>query len=144
MKFILDDILNDELKEYLLAQEGVIDVDFTAKDYITELNIKTGKKISPIIVYKHIQLFQNNDYSTLLGFDKGYTGNFKNMNYYVEDICCDYCYKGLIEELFENNNIKAVKSNYDFNRTSSDVNLEIEYNSDYKEKDLVKFLEEEI
>ena len=128
MKFILDDILNDELKEYLLAQEGVIDVDFTAKDYITELNIKTDKKISPIIVYKHIQLFQNNDYSTLLGFD----------------ICCDYCYKGLIEELFENNNIKAVKSNYDFNRTSSDVNLEIEYNSDYKEKDLVKFLEEEI
>ena len=66
------------------------------------------------------------------------------MSYYIEDICCDYCYKGLIEDLFENSSIKSVKSNFDFNRTSSDVTLEIEYAQDYKEQDLIKYLEEKI
>jgi len=142
MKLILDDLINKELKEYLLEQDGINNVIVSNKEFLTTLNIDYDKRITPEIIMKHIELFQKNKYSILFEFDKGTIGNFRILKYTIDDICCEYCYKGLIKDLFENEKIKSVKSNFDYNKSNFDIDFIIEYDENYKEEDLIKYIKE--
>ncbi len=144
MELTLNDYISDELKEYLLMQNGIIDVVITRTNdkYLTKLNIKYNNKTTPEIIMKHIELFQNNRYSILFAFDKGTIGNYKKLKYTVSDMCCYYCYEGLVMDLFENNKIKSVKSNFDFKMPAFNIEFTIEYDEKYKEEDLIKYIKE--
>ena len=142
MKLILDDLINKELKEYLLEQDGINNVIVSNKEFLTTLNIDYDKRITPEIIMKHIELFQKNKYSILFEFDKGTIGDFRILKYTIDDICCEYCYKGLIKDLFENEKIKSVKSNFDYNKPNFDIEFIIEYDENYKEEDLIKYIKE--
>lgn len=142
MKLILNDFINEELKEYLLIQEGIIYVEFNEKNHLTELNIKYNEKTTPNIIMKYIELFQNNEYSILFEFDKGTIGTFKILKYTIDDMCCEYCYRGLVMDLFENENIKSVKSNFDYNMPAFNIEFIIEYNEKYTKEELIEFIKE--
>ena len=142
MKLILDDFINEELKEYLLMQDGVDSVVIDNENFLTILNIKYNKKSPPEIIMKYIELFQKNKYSILFEFDKGIIGDFKVLKYTIDDMCCEYCYKGLIMDLFENKKIKSVKSNFDFNKPAFDIELIIEYAKEYNEEKLIKYIKD--
>ena len=49
---------------------------------------------------------------SLLSFDK--YPKFETCNYTIirDDLCCEYCYKGAIEDLFEIEGIETVKGNF--------------------------------
>ena len=83
MKLILDDVLDSELKDYLLSQDGIIDVQITNKDDIGEINITFDNRITPLLIMKYIELFQNNDCNTIMSFDKGTVCELKQMNYLI-------------------------------------------------------------
>ena len=140
MKLRLDDVVDGELKEYLLSQEGINDVIFTNKDLIADIYIKFDNSINPMIIMKYIELFQGYNYSAILEFDKGYDGKFKLLKYIVDDMCCEYCYKGLVMDLFENDKIKSVKSNFDFNKPPFDIEFLIEYDDNCDEQELKKYI----
>ena len=123
-------------------QEGIIDIEFNKDKNLTILDIKHSERIPPYIIMQHIELFQRNRYSILFEFDKGTLGNFKVLKYTVEDMCCDYCYRKLVMDLFENENIKSVKSNFDFNIPAFNIEFIIEYDKKYKEEDLIKYVKE--
>jgi len=142
VKLILDDFINEELKEYLLMQDGVDSVVIDNENFLTILNIKYNKKSPPEIIMKYIELFQKNKYSILFEFDKGTIGDFKVLKYTIDDMCCEYCYKGLIMDLFENKKIKSVKSNFDFNKPAFDIELIIEYAKEYNEEKLIKYIKD--
>ena len=142
MKLILDDLVNEELKEYLLMQDGIDDVVFDSENFLTKLNIEYNKKTTPEIIMKYIELFQKNKYSILFEFDKGTIGDFKLLKYTIDDMCCEYCYKGLVMDLFENEKIKSVKSNFDFNKPAFDIEFLIEYSKDYSEQELIQYIKE--
>ena len=69
MKIVLDDIFVDELKDYLIDQPGINYVEVITKNLISEININS--KIDPLVVLQYIELFQKNNNSTMLSFDKG-------------------------------------------------------------------------
>ena len=146
MKIIIDDTfdssLGDELKTYLLDQVGINTVNFTVidKSIITEINIEFNNQSSPITIMKYIDLFQKYYYSVILEFDKENDDKCKSLKYVVENMCCEYCYKGLVKYLFENNNIKSVKSNFAFDKPASNIEFIIEYNSNCKEEDILKYI----
>ena len=142
MKLVLDDYISEELREYLKMQEGINDVIFNKKDNLTILDIKHNNKITPNIIMKHIEVFQKNKFSILFEFDKGTKGNFKILKYTIDDMCCDYCYRGLIMDLFENENIKSVKSNFDFNMPAYNIQFIIQYDEKYTEDELIKYINE--
>lgn len=144
MKIILDGILDLELRGYLLSQEGIDDVDIIVKDFISEISIKFNKKITPLIIMKYIDLFQKNQCSTMLSFKKDESNDFNILKYNVKNMCCEYCYKGLIYDLFENEFINSVKSNFDFYKSKFDIELIIEYDKNYSKEDLIKYIEEKI
>ena len=142
MKLVLDDYISEELREYLKMQEGINDVIFNKKGNLTILDIKHNNKITPNIIMKHIEVFQKNKFSILFEFDKGTKGNFKILKYTIDDMCCDYCYRGLIMDLFENENIKSVKSNFDFNMPAYNIQFIIQYDEKYTEDELIKYINE--
>lgn len=142
MRVVLDDAISKELKDYLLTQEGITDVEFDSKDFLTILNIKHDNETTPEIVMKYIELFQDNKYSILSEFDKESISDFKVLKYTIEDMCCEYCYKGLVMDLFENKKIKSVKSNFDYRAPAFNIEFIIEYDKDYKKEELIEYINE--
>ena len=57
-------------------------------------------------------------------------------------MCCDYCYRNLVMDLFENERIKSVKSNYDYNKPAFNIEFEIKYDEKYSEKELIEYIKE--
>lgn len=144
MKLILDDIFDKEMKKYLLSQDGIISVDIEAKDFISEVNVKYNNNVTPLMALKYIDIYQKNDFTTILGFDKEQAYDCNELTYIVDDMCCEYCYKGLIQGLFENEFINSVKSNFDFSKPAFNIELVIKYDKNYDEDELKKYIEEKI
>ena len=142
MEIKLDGIVNPKPKDFLLSQEGINDVVIYYDDYFTRLNIKYNKKTTPIIVMKYIELFEKYKYSNLVEFNKEYGGTTKVLQYIIDDMCCEYCYMGFVMDLFENDKIKSIKSNFDFNKPAFNVEFLIEYDKKYNEEDLIKYIKE--
>ena len=142
MEIKLDDIVSPELKEYLLTQEGITDVDINYDGYFIKLNIKFNEKTAPIIIMKYIELFEGYKYSNLVEFNKEKIEKFKTLKDTIDDMCCEYCYMDLIWNLFENNKVKSVKSNFDIAKPAFNVEFLIEYSEDYDEQELIEYIKE--
>ena len=142
MKLVSDDFINKEIKEYLLTQEGIIDVELNENHNLTTLDIKYNENITPNIILKYIELFQNRQYSILFEFDKNTKGIFNVLEYVIDDMCCDYCYRRLVTDLFENEHIKSVKSNFNYQMPAYNIKFIIEYDNDYTEEELIKYIKE--
>ena len=142
MKLKLDGIVNPELKEFLLTQDGITDVELNYDGDFIELDIKFNDETSPNIIMKYIEMFGKYQFSNLFEFNKDYKGKTKILKYIVDDMCCEYCYMGLVMDLFENDKIKSVKSNFDFDKPAFNIEFTIEYAEGYKEEDLIKYIEE--
>ena len=142
MKLILDDMISEEVREYLLTQEGITDVKIDEKEFFVILNIKYNEKTTPEIIMKYIELFQICDYSLLFEFDKETEGNYKIYKYVVDDMCCEYCYRNLVMNLFENKKIKSVKSNFEYNKPAFNIEFTIECDETYSENELIEYIKE--
>lgn len=57
-------------------------------------------------------------------------------------MCCKYCYMGLVVNLFENDRIKSIKSNFDFAKPVFNIEFIIEYDEEYKDEDIVIYIKE--
>lgn len=140
MKIILDVFFTDELKEYLLSQDGIVEVDLVDLDVFSQININCDKRIAPQIIINYINLFDNNEVPKIIEFDKKTESNFQVLKYTIKDMCCEYCYKSLVEKLFLNESVKSVKSNFDFNKPAFNIEFVIEYDKNYSEKELIKYI----
>ncbi len=142
MEIKLDGTINPELKDFLLSQEGITNVEINYDDYFIKLNIKFNEKTNPNIIMKYIELFKKYKYSNLVEFNKEYVGKTKILKYIVDDMCCEYCYMGLVMDLFENDRIKSVRSNFDFKMPAFNIEFIIEYDDKYNEEELIKYIKE--
>lgn len=140
LKLVFNDFIGDELKEYLSVQEGIISVTTSSENEGVCLNIEYDNNITPEMIYSFIVLFKKYNNSYLFKFDKGLEGSFKTYTHIVEDMCCEYCYMNFVEELFKNENIKSITSNYVIGGDASNINFTIEYKDNYKKEDLINYL----
>jgi copper chaperone CopZ len=141
MEILLDEF-NEGLREYLLSQDYIEAVEVTNLDYLIKYKIKHNHKISCLIIYQFICLYLNTNYSCLVSFDKGDIKSFKTLNYKIDDICCEYCYKGLVDDLFNNNHIKSVNSDIDFSKPMNKVNFKIEYDDSVSKESIIDYIKE--
>mgnify|MGYP003302725837 CR=1 FL=1 len=140
MEIKLDGIVSPELREFLLSQEGITDVEIDYDNYFIKLNIKLNEKTTPNIVMKYIELFEKSKYSNLVEFNKDFNNKSKTLKYKIDDMCCEFCYKDLVMELFKNDKIKSVKSNIDFNKPFINIEFTIEYDENYSEDELIRYI----
>ncbi len=83
---------------------------------------------------------------SILSFDKYL--KFKTVNYMItrDDICCEWCYKGAIEDLFEIEGIEIVNGNFnedDFENREKII-ISIKYNPNLISIDEMKQIELEL
>lgn len=131
----IDGLFNDELSEYLLEQEGIEKINIDDKDKFIKVEISYNDKISPLIIYKYIKLFLKEKNAILISFNKNSNNSIHSFKYTIENICCEYCYKGLIESLFEIDSVKSIQTNYNYDNIKSRIEFNIEINENItKEK----------
>ena len=144
MKLYLDDIFDLEIKEYLLKQNGIENVLITNRNFISEIDITCNEEVTSAIIAKYIQLYLNIKFSFLLEFDKKVNYGIKKLTYVIDDMCCEYCYKALVTELFINENIKSFRSNFDITKPLINIKMEIEFNEELDEQEIINYINEKL
>jgi copper chaperone CopZ len=136
----LDTWGHKELKEYLLTVNGISEVDIDDENNI-KVSITYDSKITSLkIIRMELDLFFNKSSEpTMLAFDKHREYN-KDYTLIIKDVCCEYCFKGMIEELYEIDGIGSATSNYDFNQYK-DIPIFITYNENIISLDNIKKIE---
>ena len=113
LTIVIDDWGNKELKEYLVSLNGVLDVTINDTD-VLEIYIKYDNNlITENILKMEIYLFlELKDFPSIISFNKHPKDKTEDYTIIREDFCCEFCYKGAIEELFETKGVEIVESDF--------------------------------
>lgn len=132
--------LDKELKEYLLSQNGIHNVEIDDKS--ETINIRYNPKLINIkIIILEILAFMNMlKTPSIILFNKHSKKTLLKTTIIIKDLCCEYCLKGMIEELLFINGIEKVDTNFDYTN-KKDVALNIEYDKEIISKEDVTKLE---
>ena len=113
LTIIIDHWGHKELKDYLSSLKGILEVIIHHENQL-EIYIKYDSNlITPKIIKIEILLFLNIlKVPSILSFDKH--SSTKTLEYKIikKDVCCEYCFKGAIDDLFEIDGIEKVDSNF--------------------------------
>lgn len=134
LKIEYSDFLDKELNEYLSSLNGVLfsKVDMEKNEIYVEYDLTI---ISIKILKMEIILYLNlNNTPSIISFDKHYEKGVKEDVIIIEDLCCEYCLKGMIEDLLD---CDAIKSAYtDFNYIDkNNVNIYITFDDNALKSD---------
>lgn len=132
--------LDKELKEYLLSLNGihVVEID----DKCETINIKYNPEIITIKIIK-LEILAFMDIlkmPSIISFNKYSKNMLTKTTIIVKDLCCEYCLKGMIEELLLINGIEKVNTNFDYSN-KKDVVINIEYDNQLITKEDIEMLE---
>lgn len=152
LTIIIDYWEHKELKEYLMSLKGILEVSIKNEEQL-EIYIKyTPKLITLQIIKFEILSFLNVlKRPSILAFDKHSIINTAEYKISRADICCEYCFKGAIEDLFDIDGIQKVESNFNeekyYQKTYDErdsVFLSIKYNSELISIDDMKQIESKL
>ena len=130
-----------------MSLNGILDVIITKQEQL-EIYIKYDPDlITTKIIKNEILLFLDIlKTPSILAFDKHSTMKTSEYTITRNDICCEFCLKGAIEDLFEIDGIEKVESNFDKENYNEQDNvvINIKYNSDLISRDDMKQMESKL
>lgn len=144
----LDTWGHKELKDYLMSLEGIFEVNIDDTNKLDVYLKYNSNLITPKIIKMEILLFLNVvKIPSLLSFNK--YPKFKILNYTIirDDLCCEYCFKGAIDDLFEIEGIEQVESNFNEDylfqnyENREKIKINIKYNPNLIDSDTMKQIE---
>lgn len=131
LTLIIDNWGHKELLEYLMSLDGILDVKISNEKYL-KINVKYDPKLlNSLMIRMEIFFFLDIlKIPSLIGFDKHFSGDTLKYSIIKKDICCEYCLKGAIDDLFIINGIEKVMVNYDENDyvEGKDIIININFN----------------
>lgn len=137
-----DDLwLDKELKEYLSTLKGIHNVEIDLK--YESITIRYDSELISIKIIK-LEILTFMDVlktPSVISFNKHSNKILTKTAIVIKDLCCEYCLKGMIEELLLINGIEKVDTNFDY-INKKDVLLNIEYNNELISKEDIKILED--
>ncbi len=142
LTFMIDDWGHKELQEYLNSLKGMISVEIKNEKKL-EINLKYDETlITPDIIKMEILFFlELQTRPSILAFDKHYKNKTSDTSIIIDDLCCEYCLKNAIEELFHVDGIECVTSNFVEGEFEEKVILNIKYNSHLINHEKIKQIE---
>lgn len=144
----LDTWGHKELKDYLISLEGIFEVNIEDTNKVDVYLKYNSNLITPKIIKMEILLFLNIVKTpSLLSFNK--YPKFKTLNYTIvrDNLCCEYCFKGTIDDLFEIEGIEQVESNFNEDylfqnyEDREKIKINIKYNPNLIDSDTMKQIE---
>lgn len=143
LTIVLDNWGHKELKDYLLSLKGILDVNINNEKDL-EINIKYDSKlISNKIIKEEIKLFLDIQKTpSIISFDKHCKNKTTCYKIIRKTICCEYCFKGIIEDLFEIDGIEKVESNFTNDYSNQkEIIISIYYDKDILNDEEMKQIE---
>ena len=127
-KFDFDNVMSsNDFSDYFLSLKGIKDVNYKNDDYL-EITIQYTDDISLERIKLELELYFNIlNIPEMLFFDKHIKKDLKKEKIVIKDMCCEYCIKGTIEDLFDTNGIISVYTNYDPLEIWPDITFYITY-----------------
>ena len=113
LTIVIDNGGHNELKEYLVSLNGILSVEIRNNEQLNIYLKYNSSLITPKIIKMEILLFLDIvKIPSILSFNK--YPKFKTLNYTIirDDLCCEYCFEGAIDDLFEIEGIEKVESNF--------------------------------
>lgn len=135
-----------ELKEYLLSLKGILNAKVNNKK---ELGINVEYNpfiITPKIIKYEIFLFLDvQKIPSMLAFDKHPTTQTENYKIKRKEICCEYCLKDTIADLFDIKGIETVTCNYQPEKNNQrNIIINIAYNPEILTTSQLEAIESEL
>lgn len=139
--FDMDTWLTEELEQYLLSLTGIIEAKVSDEE---KIYIKYNSKIISIKILKLeiLAFISKLKIPSLISFYKHPKDKTLNAYIIINDICCEYCYKAMIQELLLINGIESAHSEYTHEYNSHEpVKISITYNNKMITKEKIKEIE---
>ena len=133
LTIIIDCWKHKELKEYLMSLKGILDVDIKNEKQLNIYIKYNSDLITFNMIKMEIMLFLGIlKVPSILAFDKHSKIKTSGYKIIINNICCEYCLKGVIDDLFEINGIEKVESNFNEENINQYENIivNIKYNSE--------------
>lgn len=120
-----DIISYNDLINYLKQLDGIKSANINNEN--DEIYLEYDQSVIPLnILKKHILLYLNVlELPSIISFDK-HIDNTKKDIIVINNLCCEYCLKGMIEELLDTNGIISAYSDFDYHNKKK-VNIFITY-----------------
>ena len=146
LTIVFDNWGHNELKNYLLSLKGILDVNINNEKDL-EINIKYDSKlISDKIIKEEIKLFLDIQKTpSIISFDKHSKKETTCYKIIRKTICCEYCFMGVVEDLFEINGVEKVESNFSkdyYNK--KEIIVYVYYDKDILNDEEMKQIEEKL
>lgn len=104
----------EDLTDYLKSLKGIYLVKIDKKNL--DVYVEYDNNVIPLKVLKYeilycLNLLKNH---SIIAFNKHSYSAVSKKNIIIKDLCCEYCLKGMIEDLLEINGINSAYIDYDF------------------------------
>ncbi len=112
LNIVIDNYNHKELREYLMSLKGVKFVKINNNRNLYIYLKYDSKLITAKIIKMEILVFLDIKIPSIISFNK--YPKLKTADYTIikKDLCCEYCFKNAIEELFEIDGIEKVESSF--------------------------------
>ena len=131
-----------DLKEFLDTIEGIKNASVDVENNKVSLEFDPSL-IPALMIKKQIDIFLKEQKNpNLLGFNR-FEDFDKEATLNINKLCCEFCLKGSIEDLFEKDGIVSVESDFNF-REFENVKVFIKFNSKLISDEDLKSIEEKI
>lgn len=144
LTIVMDSWGHKELKDYLMSLTGVSEVIVENEKELKIYMKYNPELITPKIIKIEIGLFLNIlKIPSLIAFDKHSKNKVSEYKMVREDICCEYCFKSVIEDLFDIEGIEKVESNFDVETydNSEEIEIKIKYDPSLISSNTMKEIE---
>lgn len=125
---------NNDIINYLLGLNGIklVKINTESKEIYVEYD---SNIISLKILKMEILLYLDVlNVPSIISFNKHLDGDLEKYIITIKDLCCEYCLKGMIEDLLEYDGIISAYSNFDY-INNFNVNIYITYDSNLIKKE---------
>ena len=141
LKIEYSDFLNNDLINYLSSLDGVClsKIDNEKNEIYVEYD---SSIISLKLLKMEILLYLDiTKIPSIISFDKHSNNVVKKDNIIIKDLCCEYCLKGMLEDLLDTDGIESACTNFDY-ANKHNVNIFITYDYNLISNDKLKELKE--
>lgn len=131
--------LNKDLENYLSTIDGIVFSKVNSDNneiYVEYDAVAISLKLLKMEILLYLDIMNT---PSIVSFDK-HTKNNKEDIIIIKDLCCEYCLKGMIEELLEIDGIESAYSDFDYT-DKINVKIFITYDDKLVNKDIIKKLE---
>ena len=127
LKLDYANFVEDDLIKYLTSLKGVnlVKIDKNNFDIYIEYDNNISLKLLKYEILCYLNLL---NIPSIIGFDKHSICEVSKKEIIIKDLCCEYCLKGMIEDLLEIDGIVSTYTDFDY-VNKCNVNIFITYDN---------------